>query len=157
MNAQAAIDHESLATDFEALDHARNRDELAEAMLATVGEMLEVDLALVAFHHPTDGRPTVFGGRYDDRRRVGRTLRLRVRDADRGVAAVGSTLGPSVRVVRIGDVSDLQGLIVVGSAIRGLRGDEIDHVRELAEAASRNLLRLDPDRITSEKDRGGAS
>jgi hypothetical protein len=143
--------------EFGALDRAEDRAELAEALLENVGETLVVDLALVVFHHPTEGRPTVFGGRFDDRRRVGRTLRLRVRDADKGVAAVGSALGPSVRVVRVGDTSDLQGMIIVGSAVRGLRGDEIDHVRELAEAASRNLLRLDSDRTTSEDDRGGAS
>ena len=157
MNAPATIDHEASVMDFGALDRAADRAELAEALLDIVGETLVVDLALVVFHHPTDGRPTVFGGRFDDRRRVGRTLRLRVRDADKGVSAVGSALGPSVRVVRIGALPDLQGMVIVGSAVRGLRGDEIDHVRELAEAASRNLLRLDSDRITSEEDRGGAS
>lgn len=157
MNAPATILHETPTKDFGALDRADNRAELAEALLDSVGETLVVDLALVVFHHPTDGRPTVFGGRFDDRRRVGRTLRLRVRDADKGVAAVGSALGPSVRVVRIGETPDLQGMIIVGSAIRGLRGDEIDHVRELAEAASSNLLRLDSDRTMSEEDRGGVS
>lgn len=157
MNAPATIDPAGPAMDFGALDRATDRAELAEAVLGIVGETLEVDLALVVFHHPTDGRPTVFGGRFDDRRRVGRTLRLRVRDADRGVTAVGSALGPSVRVVRIGEIDDLQGMIIVGSAIRGLRGDEIEHVRELAEHASRNLLRLDPVRATSDDDRGGAS
>lgn len=157
MNAPATVDPGTSAADFGTLDRATDRSELAEALLEIVGDTLEADLALVVLHSPTDGRPTVFGGRFDDRRRVGRALRLRVREADKGAAAVGSTLGPSVRVVRIGEPPDVQGMVIVGSAQRGLRGDEIEHVRELATSASENLRRLALDGPTSDDNRGGTS
>lgn len=157
MSAHARIDHGHQTVDFAPLDGVRDHEELAEALLEAVGEMLVVDLALVVFHHPDGGRPMVFGGRFDDRRRVGRTLRRRSKDADRGVAAIGSVLGPSVRVVRIGEAPDYQGMFVVGSAHRGLRGDEIELVRELAETASKNLRRLALTGATPDDSRGGES
>lgn len=157
MNAHARIDHEHQPDGFAALDGVKSHAELAEALLGVVGEQLEIDLALVVFHHPDGGRPVVFGGRFDDRRRVGRTLRMRANDADRGVTAIGSVLGPSVRVVRIGEAPNYQGMFVVGSAQRGLRGDEIEFVRELAETASKNLRRLALSGATPDDDRGGAS
>ncbi|HKK92335.1 MAG TPA: hypothetical protein VJ925_02835 [Longimicrobiales bacterium] len=157
MNTHATIDHGHPTVDFAPLDGVTNHAALAEALLEVVGEMLVVDLALVVFHRPHGGRPMVFGGRFDDRRRVGRTLRMRANDADRGIAAVGSVLGPSVRVVRIGEAPDYQGMFVVGSAHRGLRGDEIELVRDLAETASKNLRRLALSGPTADDDLGGTS
>lgn len=157
MNAHAMTAQGHRTVDFASLDGVTSHSELAEALLEVVGETLEADLALVVFHTPEGERPMVFGGRFDDRRRIGRTLRMRASDADRGIAAVGSVLGPSVRVVRIGEAPDYQGMFVVGSAHRGLRGDEIELVRELAETASKNLRRLALSGATADDELGGAS
>lgn len=155
MHAPARIAHERPMEGLAPFGGVKDHGELAEALLEVVGERLVVDLALVVFHHPDGGRPMVFGGRFDERRRIGRTLRMRAGDTDLGVAAVGSVLGPSVRVVRIGEAPNYQGMLVVGSAQRGLRGDEIELVRELAETASKNLWRFTLTGVSPDDSRGG--
>lgn len=142
MSAQTASDYERLRAHLARFGRAEDRTELAEVLLELAEESIAPELALVVFHHPDHGRPTVFGGTFEQRRLVGRTLRRRGQDNDRGMAAVASAVGSLVRIVRIGDSTDLQGMILVGREDRSLRADELDYVQFLAGCAAENLRRL---------------
>lgn len=142
MNVQAASDYPRLRAQIARIGCTRDRTELAETLLALIDEEFSPETALVVFQHPGHGRPTVFGGSFEDRRRIGRLLRRHMPDGEEGLATIGSSIGATVRVVRIGLVDDEQGMIVVGGETRAPRTDEIEYVRFLAGCASENLTRL---------------
>jgi len=143
MSAQTASDYERLRAQLERLSGVEDRTGLAESVLELVHEAISPELALVVFHHPEHGRPTVFGGTFEERRMVGRTLRRRAaRDEDHGAAAIASAVGPSARVIRIGTADAYQGMMIVGTDTRALRADEVEYIQLLARYASENLRRL---------------
>jgi signal transduction histidine kinase len=142
MNVQPASDYQRLRDQIARIRCTEDRTALAETLLELLREGFAPQTALVVFHHPGHGRPTVFGGTFEDRRRIGRLLRRHTPEGEEGLASIGASIGATVRVVRIGEVDDIQGLIVVGSETRAPRSDEIEYVRFLAGCAAENLTRL---------------
>ncbi|MDT8368755.1 MAG: response regulator [Longimicrobiales bacterium] len=142
MRTHPASDLARLRDHLDDFGRARDRTGLAELLLARLEEALSPDRALVVFRHPVHGRPTVFGGSFEERRAVGHALRRRAPESEEELAAVTATLGPSVRAVRIGEGDPALGMILVSREKPALRGDEMDYIHFLATAVADTLRRL---------------